>query len=145
MVSAVLTAEDRYFFQHAGMDIIGVARAAWVDLRARAVKQGGSTITQQLIRQIALTTDRNIQRKIKEALLALRVERRFDKKKILEAYLNRIYLGNGHYGVEAPPAATSRSPPPISTAERAARRIIPCPWSFAANVANSAGRGAIPC
>jgi len=101
MVSAVLTAEDRHFFQHAGMDIIGLARAAWVDLKARAVKQGGSTITQQLIRQVALTTDRNIQRKIKEALLALRVERRFDKKKILEAYLNRIYLGNGHYGIEA--------------------------------------------
>ena len=55
MVSAVLTAEDRYFFQHAGMDIIGLARAAWVDLKARAVKQGGSTITQQLIRQVALT------------------------------------------------------------------------------------------
>ena len=101
MVSALLTAEDRYFFHHAGMDIIGLARAAWVDLKARSVKQGGSTITQQLIRQVALTTDRNLQRKIKEALLALRVERRFDKNTILEAYLNRIYLGSGHYGIEA--------------------------------------------
>jgi membrane carboxypeptidase/penicillin-binding protein len=88
MVSALLTTEDRYFFQHAGMDIIGLARAAWVDLKARSVKQGGSTITQQLIRQVALTTDRNLQRKIKEALLALRVERRFDKNTILEAYLH---------------------------------------------------------
>ena len=101
MISAVLTAEDRHFFTHAGMDVIGLARAAWVDLKARAVKQGGSTITQQLIRNVALTTDRNLHRKIKEALLALRLERRFDKTQILEAYLNRIYLGNGHYGVEA--------------------------------------------
>jgi penicillin-binding protein 1A len=101
MVAAVVTAEDRYFFKHAGMDVIGLARAAWIDLKARALKQGGSTITQQLIRHVALTTDRNFHRKITEALLALRVERRFDKKKILEAYLNRIYLGNGHYGIEA--------------------------------------------
>src|SRR5919106_1204922 len=79
MITAVLTAEDRYFFTHAGMDVFGLARAAWVDLKARAVKQGGSTITQQLIRHVALTTDRDFHRKIKEALLALRVERRFDK------------------------------------------------------------------
>ena len=129
MVSAVLTAEDRYFFQHAGMDIIGLARAAWVDLKARAVKQGGSTITQQLIRQVALTTDRNIQRKIKEALLALRVERRFDKKKILEAYLNRIYLGNGHYGVEAAARGYFAKPASeLNSAESALLAgIIPCP------------------
>ena len=129
MVSAVLTAEDRYFFQHAGMDIIGLARAAWVDLKARAVKQGGSTITQQLIRQVALTTDRNIQRKIKEALLALRVERRFDKKQILEAYLNRIYFGNGHYGIEAAARGYFAKPASeLNSAESALLAgIIPCP------------------
>jgi len=129
MVSAALTAEDRYFFQHAGMDIIGLTRAAWVDLKARAVKQGGSTITQQLIRQVALTTDRNIQRKIKEALLALRVERRFDKKKILEAYLNRIYFGNGHYGVEAAARGYFAKPASaLNSAESALLAgIIPCP------------------
>ena len=129
MVSAVLTAEDRYFYQHAGMDVIGLARAAWVDLKARAVKQGGSTITQQLIRHVALTTDRNIQRKIKEALLALRVERRFDKKHILEAYLNRIYLGNGHYGVEAAARGYFAKPASeLNSAESALLAgIIPCP------------------
>ena len=129
MVSAVLTAEDRYFFKHAGMDVIGLARAAWVDLRARSVKQGGSTITQQLIRHVALTTDRNFQRKIKEALLALRVERKFDKKKILEAYLNRIYLGNGHYGVEAASRGYfAKSASEITIAESALLAgIIPCP------------------
>src|SRR5687768_8695732 len=129
MVSAVLTAEDRYFFKHAGMDVIGLARAAWVDLKARAIKQGGSTITQQLIRHVALTTDRNIQRKIKEALLALRVERRFDKKHILEAYLNRIYLGNGHYGVEAAARGYfAKSASELNSAESALLAgIIPCP------------------
>ena len=129
MISAVLTAEDRYFFRHAGMDVIGLARAAWVDLKARAVKQGGSTITQQLVRHIALTTDRNLQRKIKEALLALRVERRFDKKKILEAYLNRIYLGSGHYGVEAASRGYfGKSASDLTLAESALLAgIIPCP------------------
>ena len=129
MVSAVLTAEDRYFFRHAGMDVIGLARAAWVDLRARSVKQGGSTITQQLIRHVALTTDRNFQRKIKEALLALRVERRFDKNKILEAYLNRIYLGNGHYGVEAAARGYFAKPASELTIADGAllAGIIPCP------------------
>jgi membrane peptidoglycan carboxypeptidase len=129
MISAVLTAEDRHFFRHGGMDVVGLARAAWVDLKARAVKQGGSTITQQLIRHVALTTDRNFHRKIKEALLALRVERRFDKNQILEAYLNRIYLGNGHYGVEAAARGYFAKPASeIDTAESALLTgIIPCP------------------
>ena len=129
MISAVLTAEDRYFYRHAGMDVFGLARAAWVDLKARAVKQGGSTITQQLIRHVALTTDRNLQRKIKEALLALRVERRFDKQHILEAYLNRIYFGNGHYGVEAAARGYFGKPASdLTHAESAVLAgIIPCP------------------
>jgi penicillin-binding protein 1A len=129
MISAVLTAEDRYFYRHAGMDVVGLARAAWVDLKARAVKQGGSTITQQLIRHVALTTDRSFERKIKEALLALRVERRFDKQRILEAYLNRIYFGNGHYGVEAAARGYFAKPAgDLTIAESALLAgIIPCP------------------
>jgi penicillin-binding protein 1A len=129
MISAVLSAEDRHFFRHAGMDLIGIARAAWVDLKARAVKQGGSTITQQLIRQIALSRDRNFHRKIKEALLALRVERRFKKESILEAYLNRIYFGSGHYGVEAAARGYfAKSASELTVAESALLAgIIPCP------------------
>ena len=129
MISAVLAAEDRHFFRHAGMDLIGVARAAWVDLKARAVKQGGSTITQQLIRHVALTRDRNLYRKIKEALLAVRLERRFNKEKILEAYLNRIYLGNGHYGVEAAARGyLAKSASELTVADSALLAgIIPCP------------------
>jgi 1A family penicillin-binding protein len=101
MVTAVLAAEDRYFFKHSGMDLIGVARAALVDLKEGGLKEGGSTITQQLVRLVALTRNRTVERKVREALLALRLERRFPKRQILEAYLNRIYLGDGHYGVEA--------------------------------------------
>jgi penicillin-binding protein 1A len=129
MVSAVLVAEDRYFFKHAGMDFISLARAAWVDLRAGAVRQGGSTITQQLVRQIALSPDRNVGRKIREALLALRVERRFSKSAILESYLNRIYLGSGHYGVEAAARGYfGKSALELSAAEGALlAAIIPCP------------------
>src|SRR5688500_5980131 len=129
MVTAVLTAEDRYFFSHAGMDVIGLARAAWVNLKARALKQGGSTITQQLIRHVALSTERTVQRKIKEGLIALRVERRFDKNKILEAYLNRIYFGNGHYGIEAAARGYFAKPASELTAAESAllAGIIPCP------------------
>ncbi len=129
MILAVLAAEDRYFYKHAGMDIVGLARAAWVDLKAQAVKQGGSTITQQLVRQVALTPDRNFQRKLKEALLALRVERRFGKEKILEAYLNRIYLGNGHYGVQAASRGYFGKPASdLNIAESALLAgLIPCP------------------
>jgi 1A family penicillin-binding protein len=129
MVTAVLTAEDRSFYRHAGMDVFGLARAAWVDLKARALKQGGSTITQQLVRQLALSPERNFSRKIKEALLALRVERRFQKSKILEAYLNRIYLGSGHYGVEAASRGYFGKPASeLNAAEGALLAgVIPCP------------------
>ncbi len=129
MISAVVAAEDRHFFRHAGMDVVAVVRAAWIDLNARAVKQGASTITQQLIRHVALSRDRNFQRKIKEALLAVRVERRFNKEKILEAYLNRIYLGNGHYGIEAAARGYFGKPASDLTPAEGAllAGIIPCP------------------
>jgi 1A family penicillin-binding protein len=129
MVSAVLAAEDRNFYSHGGMDFVGLVRAAWVDLKARAVKQGGSTITQQLIRNVLLTPDRNVERKIKEILLALRVERKFGKEQILEAYLNRIYFGDGHYGVEAAARGYfGKSAADLDAAESALLAgIIPCP------------------
>ncbi len=129
MIAAVLTAEDRNFFRHAGMDIFGIVRAAWVDLKARAVRQGGSTITQQLIRNVLLSPDRNVGRKIKETLLALRIERRFRKEAILEAYLNRIYLGEGHYGLEAAARGYfGKSAATLTLPESALLAgIIPCP------------------
>jgi 1A family penicillin-binding protein len=129
MISAVLAAEDRHFYKHAGINVFALARAAWVDLKARAVKQGGSTITQQLVRLVALTRDRSFERKTKEALLALRLERRFEKKDILEAYLNRIYLGDGHYGVEAAARGYFGKPASELTIAEGAllAGLIPCP------------------
>jgi len=98
---AVIATEDRRFYSHFGVDPIGLLRAAAVDLRARHVVQGGSTISQQLAKILFLTPERSLSRKIRETLLALWLERRFAKDQILEIYLNRVYLGAGTYGVDA--------------------------------------------
>ena len=98
---AVIATEDRRFYSHFGLDPIGLARAAVANLRAGHVVQGGSTITQQLAKNLFLTPERTVGRKIQEALLALWLEHRFSKDQILEIYLNRVYLGAGTYGVDA--------------------------------------------
>jgi len=98
---AVLATEDRRFYGHFGVDLIGVLRALYVNLREGEVTQGGSTITQQLAKNVFLTHDRTLRRKGQELLLALWLERNFTKDQILTLYLNRVYLGAGTYGVEA--------------------------------------------
>ncbi|HWD59383.1 MAG TPA: transglycosylase domain-containing protein, partial [Stellaceae bacterium] len=98
---AVIATEDRRFYSHFGIDPIGMIRAAFTDLRSGHVVQGGSTITQQLAKTVFLTPERNLSRKIREALLALWLEHHFTKDQILEIYLNRVYLGAGTYGVDA--------------------------------------------
>ena len=98
---AVMATEDRRFYHHFGVDPIGLARALWVNLRAGHTVQGGSTITQQLAKNLFLKPDRNLKRKIQEALMALWIEHRFTKDQILTIYLNRVYLGSGTYGVDA--------------------------------------------
>ena len=98
---AVIATEDRRFYHHFGIDPVGLARAAFSDLRARQIVQGGSTITQQLAKILFLSPERNLTRKIRETLLALWLEHRFAKDQILEIYLNRVYLGAGTYGVDA--------------------------------------------
>jgi penicillin-binding protein 1A len=98
---AVIATEDRRFYSHFGIDPWGMLRAAFVDLRARHVVQGGSTITQQLAKNLFLNNDRTWRRKIRETLLALWLEHKFTKDQILEIYLNRVYLGAGAYGVDA--------------------------------------------
>jgi len=98
---AVIATEDRRFYHHWGVDPIGMARALYADLRAGHVVQGGSTITQQLAKNLFLTPDRTVKRKIQEALLAIWLEHKFTKDQLLEIYLNRIYLGAGTYGVDA--------------------------------------------
>lgn len=96
---AVMAIEDNRFYQHNGVDIRGTLRAASANIRGDDV-QGGSTLTQQLVKNLFLTPERALTRKIAEALLAMRVERRYDKNKILEMYLNQVYWGNQSYGIE---------------------------------------------
>src|SRR5881409_902746 len=98
---AVLATEDRRFYQHWGIDPIGVGRAVWQNYRRGRVVEGGSTITQQLTKVLFLTPDKSLERKLKEAVLALELERRYSKDRILEMYLNQVYFGQGSYGVEA--------------------------------------------
>jgi len=93
LVQALLAVEDRRFFEHSGVDPRGIARAMWANLRAGGVVQGGSTLTQQLVKNFVLTAERSLLRKINEALMALIVESRYDKDEILEAYANEIFLG----------------------------------------------------
>ncbi len=98
---ATIAIEDSRFYKHAGIDIRGIARAAYINLRGGAMEQGGSTITQQLARNVYLTQEKRIERKMQEAVLALLIERNLPKDKILELYLNRVYYGSGAFGVQA--------------------------------------------
>lgn len=98
---ALLATEDRRFYDHFGIDPIGLARATFANIQAGRVVQGGSTLTQQLAKNVFLERDRTLKRKVQELILALRLERRFTKDQILEMYLNRVYFGAGAYGVEA--------------------------------------------
>ena len=100
-VKAVLATEDRRFFSHFGIDVVGTIRALTVDAKASGVVQGGSSITQQLAKNLFLTNERSIQRKIKEAYLALWLETHLTKKEILKLYLDRAYMGAGAFGVQA--------------------------------------------
>jgi len=100
-IDAVLAAEDRQFFSHSGIDPIGIARAVYRDLRNEGVRQGGSTITQQYAKNAYLSSERTILRKLKEAVLAVELERELSKEQILERYLNIVYFGRGAYGAEA--------------------------------------------
>src|SRR6058998_1270251 len=93
LIDAVLAAEDHRFFEHGGLDARALVRAAWANLRAGRVKEGGSTITQQLIKIRLLSPQRTMGRKLREAWLAALVESRYSKERILEAYLNEVYLG----------------------------------------------------
>jgi penicillin-binding protein 1A len=98
---AFIAIEDRRFYHHYGIDPIGLIRAAIADVLHRGVQQGGSTITQQLAKNLFLTQQRTLWRKMQEVVLALWIERKFSKNEILELYLNRVYFGSGAYGVEA--------------------------------------------
>jgi len=101
MRAAIISTEDRRFRSHIGVDPIGIGRSIEVRIASGHWRQGGSTLTQQLARNIFLTNNRNFVRKIKEGILALALERKFSKDQILELYLNRVYFGGGAYGIDA--------------------------------------------
>ncbi len=98
---AFIAIEDVRFYQHHGVDLRGIARALWYNLRGLGSEQGGSTITQQLVKLSFLTPEKTLKRKIQEAILALMVEHRYGKQEILQMYLNKIYFGNGAYGIQS--------------------------------------------
>lgn len=101
VIDAFLSAEDDKFYEHSGVDYLGVFRALVKNIRAGRVVQGGSTITQQVAKSLLLTRERSITRKIKDFLLAQKIEEKFTKDQILFLYLNQVYLGGGYYGVKA--------------------------------------------
>ena len=99
--AAVLAVEDARFYRHFGIDLLGLARAMAANIRAGRIVQGGSTITQQLAKNLFLGPERTLKRKVQEVILALWLEKRFTKDEILALYLNRVYLGAGNFGMEA--------------------------------------------
>ena len=100
MKRAIVAVEDRRFWEHRGIDLRGIARALWADIRHKELVEGGSTITQQFVKNTYTRDDRTISRKLKEAALAWQLEQRWSKDRILTAYLNTVFFGNGAYGVQ---------------------------------------------
>lgn len=98
-VDAVLAVEDHRFYWHFGVDVIATARAVWNDVKAGAFIEGGSTITQQLAKNMFFSREKTLLRKVAEAFMAVKIEREYDKDRILELYINMIYYGNGYYSV----------------------------------------------
>jgi penicillin-binding protein 1A len=98
---AVISVEDSRFYSHKGIDFLGIMRAFWSNIKANEIVQGGSTITQQLARSMFLNKEKRLSRKIKEILLAVKLESSLSKDEILELYLNQVYFGRGAYGIEA--------------------------------------------
>ena len=101
MAKAVIATEDRRFYEHGGVDWQGIFRAAWRDVTKGKVVEGGSTITQQVVRNLYISRERTFQRKIKEICLAGKLSEHWSKDRILATWMNQVYFGNHAYGVEA--------------------------------------------
>jgi penicillin-binding protein 1A len=101
VATAVIAIEDRRFYKHRGVDFLGIIRAMWTNIINGRIVQGGSTLTQQLAKNLFLSQNKSIKRKIQELILALWLEKKFNKKQILSIYLNRVYFGGGAYGIDA--------------------------------------------
>jgi penicillin-binding protein 1A len=101
LIKAILATEDQNFYRHSGVDMKGILRAIYKDIRAKKIVEGASTITQQLAKTLFLTPKKTLVRKLKEVILAFQLERRYTKNEILELYLNQVYFGSGAYGIKA--------------------------------------------
>ena len=129
---AVLSSEDSRFYQHGGLDVEAILRAAWFDLTSQSKSQGGSTITQQLIKSVYLTNQKSLSRKIREVVLSIELEARYSKDQIFDWYLNKIPFGENAYGVEsASQTYFSKPAADLSPAQAAAlTAMIPAPSYF---------------
>lgn len=98
-IDATISVEDHRFEEHCGIDLIAIARATWTDIRAMSFIEGGSTITQQLVKNMLFTQDKKLERKVAEVFAALEIESKYSKEEIFELYANTAYFGNGYYGI----------------------------------------------
>lgn len=132
MQHAVIAIEDKDFYKHNGFSIEGIGRALFANIREEEIAQGGSTITQQLVKNTLLTPDKNLLRKYQELVLALEIERRYSKEEILEMYLNTVYFGEGAYGVQnAAEAYFSKDASELTLEESAMLAgILPAPSAY---------------
>jgi 1A family penicillin-binding protein len=137
LINATIAIEDKHFYEHKGIYIPAIIRAGWVNYQHDRITQGGSTITQQLAKNALLTRDRSWERKIKEALLAIQVERQYSKDEILELYLNQIPYGRNAYGVEAASRSYfAKSAKFLTIAESAYLAALPQAPSYFMSAAN---------
>lgn len=98
-IDATISVEDHRFREHFGIDLIAIGRAAWTDIRSMSFVEGGSTITQQLAKNMLFTQDKKIERKVAEVFAALEMESKYTKEEIFELYVNTVYFGSGYYGI----------------------------------------------
>jgi penicillin-binding protein 1A len=137
LIQAIIAIEDSRFYSHSGIDFTGIARAAVKNLMAGRIVEGGSTLTQQLAKVLFLSPRQTFRRKIKEALMALKIERNYTKKEILERYFNKIYFGEGAYGVEtAAQIYFGKSAKNLNTAEAALLAALPKAPSYYSPIDN---------
>ncbi len=131
-INALITAEDRNFYRHYGIDFGGIVRSAWLNLRAGRTVAGGSTISQQFVRSALLTPEKKVMRKVREIVLTLELERRYEKDEILEFYLNQIPFGSNAYGIEsAAQTFFNKSVKDLTIAQSATLVvIIPAPTAY---------------
>ena len=137
---AVLASEDSRFYQHGGIDVEGIIRAAWVDLTSQSKSQGGSTLTQQLIRSVYLTGQKSISRKVREIVLSIELEAKYSKDQIFDWYLNEIPFGENAYGAEAASQTYFNEPASDLSSAQAATltALIPAPSYYSPYGANKA-------